>query len=239
MRLNTNVIMLPQPVVVYDRDCERFFLKVGTFVTTNAELADNILSETRWNMNHAVDKGVSFAEYPINSEGEVLTDRDPFSRFITAGYPGKNVNVISKAIKNTTYTGFCNDGVFAKKLSAAILKLAEYGIGVDLLEPGATVDFGVYIRHDEDMDDMLHATSEDISDICGGCLYETEEAPSAEEIANSIINHINNVAPNISKGKLLIDFEPRPFNDLKLAYKNLHDIVKNYRGFKSSDWEII
>lgn len=239
MNLNTNVIMLPQPVVVYDLDSERFFLKIGTFVTTNAELADNILSESRWDMNHAVYKGVCFAEYPINSEGEVLTDSDPARIFITVGRPGDNVSIISVALKEATYSGYKSGNMFSRKLAKSILELSKYKIGINLLEDNAEIKFSVFISHDEDMDDMVHCVSQGESDIYGGCLYETEEDPPVEKVAEDIINHINNVAPNISKGKLLIDFEPRSFNDLKLAYENLHDLVKNYRGFKSSDWEII
>ena len=234
MRLNTK----PEPIVVYDRDQEEFFLKVGTFITTNAELADNILSETRWNMDHAVNKGVRFAMYPINSEGEVIDDECPGRRFITVGPQGTKVNILSRAIKEATYTGFANNGGFNRKLETTRRKLSNYGIEIQQIGGDVEVSFEILVRIDNDFDGLVRIDCGRDSDIYGGIIYESKTPPPVETLVTDIINHLNNVAPSICTGKLLINFEPYVKDD-KLDYGNLRDLVKNYRGFKSSDWEII
>lgn len=239
MRLNTNIIMLPEPIVVYDKDYEEFFLKIGSYVTSNADLSDSILRDTNWNMDKAVDKSVRICEYPINGEGKILADSNPFRRFITLGPRTRPVSVTATAIKKATYAGFCSEHMFKNKLDRARKQLEQFGMFIKMLNDGETVSFNPVIELDENMDDMVHVTMEGISDNYGGVLFEEVDPAKvpAEEIADAIVEHINHVAPFICKGKLFIDLQVLNRTDTK-DYDRVEALVRNYRSEKWSNWEI-
>ena len=239
MRLNTNIIILPEPVVVYDKDCEEFFLKIGSYVTSNAEMFDSALREANWNMDKAVDRGVRICEYPINGEGEILKDSEPFGRFFVLGPRNRSVSVTATAIKKATHAGFCAKYMFKNKFDKTKKQLEQFGVSIQLLNDGDTVSFNPVIELDKNMDEVVHVTMDGISDNYGGVLFEDYDPAKlpAEEIADAIVEHINHVAPHICNGKLFIDLQVLNLTDAK-DYNRVEDLVRNCRSEKRSNWEI-
>lgn len=241
MRLNTNVIMLPEPVVVYDRDSEEFFLKIGSFVSTNAEIPDGQLREAEGSMNRAVNRNVRFAEYPINASGEILQDIEPYSRFLVVGPKGSKINATHIAMKEACYAGFRNNNYFKKRFRWVLNELSQkYGITVNLLDGGSNVDFVVELISDEDDGGMFKLTTPFHSDIFGGVLYE-KEVPSVDDVVDDIVNHLNNVAPSICTGKLFVNLDFRNLTKIE-NFSKVRDAVASYSkeySDKIANWELI
>lgn len=234
MRLNTNVIMLPEPVVVYDRDCEEFFLKIGSFVSTNADISDGQLREAEGNMNRVVNKNVRFSEYPINSSGEILKDGEPYKRFLVVGPRGSEIDVNHIAVKEATYSCLAGN-VFERKFRRVLNDLSsKYGIYVKLMEDGSTMDYKVDFYVDENLDDMYRLSS--TGDIYGGVIYE-DGVPSVEEVVADIVSHLNKVTPCICSGKLFVNFQF--YNSTELpGFNNVVQAVKDSSD-KKANWELI
>ena len=240
MRLNTNIIILPEPVVVYDDDCEKFFLKIGSYVTSNAELFDSVLEKTNWNMDKAVYKGVRISEYPINGEGKILKEDEPFERFFVLGPRNRPVSVTATAIKKATSAGFCEEYMFKNLFDKTKKQLEQFGVSIQLLNDGDTVSFKPVIELDESWDGCVHVTMDEIfSDNYGGVLFDDYDPAKlpAEKIADAIVEHINHVAPHICNGKLFIDLKVRNRTDVN-DYDRVEDLVRNCRSEKWSNWEI-
>ena len=122
-RINSNVLALPSPRVVYSPAAGEFFLQSGTFYQSFGEY-DVYGGDSSGNVFHAQENGEILA-YPIDENGHVHED---INNCLHIGRQGEKISQFHEAVMLACRTEFPEQ--IPRLISGIKKKLAGYGIGV-------------------------------------------------------------------------------------------------------------
>ena len=122
-RINSNVLALPSPRVVYSPGAGEFFLQSATFYQSFGEY-DVYEGDSRGNVFHAQENGEILA-YPVDENGYVYED---IYKCLHIGRHGEKISLFHEAVMLACMTEFPEQ--IPRLMDGVRKKLAGYGVEV-------------------------------------------------------------------------------------------------------------